>query len=87
MHEINGKRMNRYHELGQYAFGKIRATARLPTRHALTMSQPVLTPLLMTTGKRAGLWAVIPFQLIVMVGLGMQGFYALHLQAQISHIA
>ena len=22
MHEINGKRMNRYHELGQYAFGK-----------------------------------------------------------------
>ncbi|KAL3147305.1 hypothetical protein ABBQ32_002791 [Trebouxia sp. C0010 RCD-2024] len=42
MHEINGKRMNRYHELGQYAFGK-----------------------------RAGLWAVIPFQLIVMVGLGI----------------
>lgn len=22
MHEINGKRMNRYHELGQYAFGR-----------------------------------------------------------------
>jgi len=22
MHEINGKRMNRYHELGQYAFGE-----------------------------------------------------------------
>ncbi|KAL0052974.1 hypothetical protein WJX82_010701 [Trebouxia sp. C0006] len=40
MHEINGKRMNRYHELGQYAFGKT-----------------------------AGLWAIIPFQLIVMIGL------------------
>ena len=25
MHEIAGKRMNRYHELGQYAFGKLRA--------------------------------------------------------------
>lgn len=22
MHEINGQRMNRYHELGQYAFGE-----------------------------------------------------------------
>ncbi|DBA74512.1 TPA: hypothetical protein ACH3X2_000973 [Trebouxia sp. C0005] len=42
MHEINGKRMNRYHELGQYAFGQ-----------------------------RAGLWAVVPFQLIVMIGLGI----------------
>lgn len=25
LHEINGKRMNRYHELGQYAFGKRQA--------------------------------------------------------------
>ena len=34
--------------------------------------------LLMFTGQRAGLWAVIPFQLIVMVGLGM------HKSAEIS---
>ncbi|KAL3139320.1 hypothetical protein ABBQ38_003657 [Trebouxia sp. C0009 RCD-2024] len=40
MHEIDGRRMNRYHELGQYAFGKT-----------------------------AGLWAIVPFQLIVMIGL------------------
>lgn len=42
MHEIAGKRMNRYHELGQFAFGP-----------------------------KLGLWIVIPFQLIVMVGLGI----------------
>jgi amino acid permease len=42
MHEIGNKRFNRYHELGQYAFGQ-----------------------------RAGLWIVIPFQLIVMIGLGI----------------
>ncbi|KAK9806840.1 hypothetical protein WJX72_004583 [[Myrmecia] bisecta] len=42
MHEWKGKRFNRYHELGQYAFGP-----------------------------RAGLWIVIPFQLIVMIGLGI----------------
>ncbi|CAK0783413.1 hypothetical protein CVIRNUC_006612 [Coccomyxa viridis] len=41
MHHIGDKRMDRYHELGQYAFG--------PKR---------------------GLWFVIPFQLIVMCGLG-----------------
>ena len=33
MHEINGKRMNRYHELGQYAFGKFRT---LPPYHVYT---------------------------------------------------
>ncbi|KAK9904954.1 hypothetical protein WJX75_006393 [Coccomyxa subellipsoidea] len=42
MHEINGKRFNRYHELGQYAFGQKR-----------------------------GLWFIIPFQLIVMIGLAI----------------
>ena len=40
-----GYRFNRYHELGQYAFGP-----------------------------KLGLWMVIPFQLIVMVGLGMCAF-------------
>ena len=30
------------------------------------------------TGQRAGLWAVIPFQLIVMVGLGMHKFTELN---------
>ncbi|KAK9806916.1 hypothetical protein WJX72_007358 [[Myrmecia] bisecta] len=42
MHELPGHRFNRYHELGQHAFGR-----------------------------KAGLWIVIPFQLIVMVGLGI----------------
>lgn len=42
MHEMDGLRFNRYHELGQYAFGP-----------------------------RLGLWLVVPFQVIVMVGLGI----------------
>ena len=41
--------------------------------------------MLMFTGQRAGLWAVIPFQLIVMVGLGM--CRALHTVLVASHIA
>ncbi|KAL3142007.1 hypothetical protein ABBQ32_004648 [Trebouxia sp. C0010 RCD-2024] len=40
LHEVAGRRFNRYHELGQYAMGR-----------------------------RAGLWTVIPCQLIVMIGL------------------
>lgn len=40
LHEVKGRRFNRYHELGQYAMGP-----------------------------RAGLWTVIPCQLIVMIGL------------------
>ncbi|KAL3153488.1 hypothetical protein ABBQ38_011819 [Trebouxia sp. C0009 RCD-2024] len=40
LHEVAGRRFNRYHELGQYAMGR-----------------------------RAGLWVVIPCQLIVMIGL------------------
>ncbi len=31
MHEINGKRMNRYHELGQYAFGEHHPVLMLKT--------------------------------------------------------
>lgn len=42
LHEFKGHRFNRYHELGQYAFGP-----------------------------RLGLWLVIPFQLIVMIGLAI----------------
>ncbi len=41
MHEMDGLRFNRYHELGQYAFGP-----------------------------KLGLWLVVPFQIIVMTGLG-----------------
>lgn len=65
MHEINGKRMNRYHELGQYAFGKFYRSSQDYLYGTTALN------LLMFTGQRAGLWAVVPFQLIVMVGLGM----------------
>ena len=37
MHEINGKRMNRYHELGQYAFGE----AHLESHSALYEAQHI----------------------------------------------
>mmetsp|Transcript_12305 Transcript_12305/g.37013 ORF Transcript_12305/g.37013 Transcript_12305/m.37013 type:complete len:484 (-) Transcript_12305:840-2291(-) len=42
MHEMDGLRFNRYHELGQYAFGP-----------------------------KLGMWLVVPFQIIVMTGLGV----------------
>ena len=65
MHEINGKRMNRYHELGQYAFGERAELLAICTAY-LCGPDPVYT----SAGKTAGLWAIIPFQLIVMIGLG-----------------
>ncbi len=76
MHEINGKRMNRYHELGQYAFGE-RAELLAFCMHALNSIKSQCTaclcgadPMYTSAGKTAGLWAIIPFQLIVMIGLG-----------------
>ena len=69
MHEIKGKRMNRYHELGQYAFGK---AVLLSSLH-MWISHLMLRNLYSDrhhAGPRAGLSAVVPFQLIVMVGLG-----------------
>ena len=65
MHEIDGKRMNRYHELGQYAFGKSSQSAA-----PLRASDTVCLAYVVRAGKTAGLWAIIPFQLIVMIGLG-----------------
>ncbi len=84
MHEINGKRMNRYHELGQYAFGEA-LSSLLFSRYIMLglLSGTVLCALQkschpwISAGQRAGLWAVIPFQLIVMVGLGVSSCWIL----------
>ncbi len=38
------------------------------------MKRPA-TPNLISAGQRAGLWAVVPFQLIVMIGLGKGNFW------------
>ena len=70
MHEIAGKRMNRYHELGQFAFGTAHALMTTSCVPCLKLSRAFLTTLRCTTGPRLGLWIVVPFQLIVMVGLG-----------------
>ena len=69
MHEIAGKRMNRYHELGQYAFGRLlRLFGLLPQQHPISCLMHDFA----VAGPRLGLWAVVPFQLIVMIGLGEQ---------------
>jgi hypothetical protein len=77
MHEMDGLRFNRYHELGQVCpFGVPSSFLRCTQPHSALVHDVALVMLIRLCfgaaqyafGPRTGLWVVVPFQVIVMVG-------------------